>query len=185
MARYAARTFVCFFEPGWLFGGKNGAAALALMSALLLAGCAGPSNYHRGAAAPQRVVIDASKRGDMVMTALSLLDTRYRYGGENPAEGFDCSGLVAYVVDRIADERLPHNAAVIAQTTRPINRKNLKAGDLVFFNTLNQPYSHVGIYVGDGLFVNAPSSGGRVRLDALDSRYFARRFEGAGTFFTE
>lgn len=170
------------FWPSQLFGGKS--AIAVVIGALLLAGCAGPSHYYNDHVA-RRVVIDAGKRGDVVMTALSLLDTRYRYGGESPAEGFDCSGLVAYVVDRVADERLPHNAASIAQTTRPVSRKELKAGDLVFFNTQNEPHSHVGIYVGDGLFVNAPSSGGRVRLDALDSRYFARRFDGAGTFFTE
>jgi cell wall-associated NlpC family hydrolase len=183
MVQHAAKIFISYFWPNRFLGGKN--AIAALVGALLLAGCAGPSGYHKGESAPRRVVIDAGKRGDMVMTALSLLDTRYRYGGESPAEGFDCSGLVAYVVDLVADERLPHNAASIAQTTRPVSRKDLKAGDLVFFNTQHQRHSHVGIYVGDGLFVNAPSSGGRVRIDALDSHYFARRFDGAGTFFTE
>ena len=183
MLQYAAKIFVASFWPGRFSGGKS--AIAALMGALLLAGCAGPSSYHRGETASRRVVIDAGKRGDVVMTALSLLDTRYRYGGESPAEGFDCSGLVAYVVDRVADERLPHNSASIAQTIRPVSREDLKAGDLVFFNTQHQPHSHVGIYVGDGLFVNAPSSGTRARIDALDSRYFARRFDGAGTFFTE
>ena len=150
---------------------------------MFLAGCAGPSGPS-SRASRQKVVIDAGKRSELVMTAMALLDTRYRYGGSNPAEGFDCSGLVAYVVDSVANERIPHNTASLAQISRPVDKSDLQAGDLVFFNTLNRPNSHVGIYLGDGLFINAPSSGGRVRIDAMDSRYFAKRFDGAGTFFT-
>jgi len=151
---------------------------------VLLAGCAGPAPQ-RNNAALQKIVIDSGQRTELVMTAMSLLNTRYRYGGSSPEEGFDCSGLVAYVVDSVANKRLPHNTASLAQISHPVHKDELEAGDLVFFNTQHQPHSHVGIYVGDGLFVNAPSSGGRVRIDALDSRYFARRFDGAGTFFTE
>jgi len=59
----------------------------------------------------------------------------------------------------------------------------LRPGDLVFFNTLNRPFSHVGIYIGDGRFINAPSTNGRVRIDRLDNRYYAQRFEAARSYF--
>lgn len=156
-----------------------------LFGVLLLAGCAGPSGPRSGNLTQQNIVIDSAKRTELVMTAMSLLNTRYRYGGSTPEEGFDCSGLVAYVVDSVANQNLPHNTASLAQISRPVHKSNLKAGDLVFFNTLNKPNSHVGIYLGDGLFINAPSSGGRVRIDALGSRYFAQRFDGARTFFSQ
>lgn len=163
------------------FGGRS---SLVLLGLLLLGGCSGPT-VRQSASSMQRdhVVIDSSKRGELVMTAMSLLNTPYRYGGDTPAEGFDCSGLVAYVIDRVANERVPRNTSGLARAVRPVNKNSLQEGDLVFFNTLNQPHSHVGIYVGDGLFINAPSSGGRVRLNSLSSHYFAQRFDGAGTFF--
>lgn len=159
--------------------------AFILFGTLLLAGCSGPSGPRNNNLAQQRIVIDSGKRTELVMTAMSLLNTHYRYGGSSPEEGFDCSGLVAYVVDSVANERLPHNTASLAQISRPVHKDKLKAGDLVFFNTLNKPNSHVGIYLGDGLFINAPSSGGQVRIDALGSRYFAQRFDGARTFFSQ
>ncbi|CAM5337761.1 C40 family peptidase [Eoetvoesiella caeni] len=151
---------------------------------MLLAGCASPGPQ-RNNAALQKIVIDPGQRTELVMTAMSLLNTRYRYGGSSPEEGFDCSGLVAYVVDSVANKRLPHNTASLAQISHPVHKDELEAGDLVFFNTLDKPNSHVGIYVGDGLFINAPSSGGRVRIDSLGSRYFAQRFDGARSFFSQ
>jgi cell wall-associated NlpC family hydrolase len=74
---------------------------------------------------------------------------------------------------------LPRTAAEMAQVARPIDRSQLQAGDLVFFNTLGRSYSHVGIYLGDGQFIHAPSSKGRVRLESMSNSYFASRFEGA------
>ncbi len=112
------------------------------------------------------------------------MQTNYRYGGSAPATGFDCSGLVAYVFRQAASQPLPHNTAAIAHLSRPISRSKLKPGDFVFFNTLNRPFSHMGIYLGDGRFINAPSSGGKVRIDSLDNPYYAKRFESARTLFT-
>ncbi len=117
------------------------------------------------------------------MTALGLLDAQYRYGGAIPTTGFDCSGLVAYVFGTAAKQSLPHNTAMIAELSRPISRSRLQLGDFVFFNTLGSPNSHMGIYLGDGSFVNAPSSGGRVRIDSLHSPYYRERFESARTLF--
>lgn len=118
---------------------------------------------------------------EMVLFALGLLDTGYRFGGRNPDAGLDCSGMVAYIVENISSSRLPHNAAQIADRTRPIDVSELRPGDLVFFNTMKRRHSHMGIYIGDGRFVHAPSSRGKVRVERLDNRYFAQRIDGART----
>ncbi|HSD36935.1 MAG TPA: C40 family peptidase [Rhodocyclaceae bacterium] len=120
---------------------------------------------------------------EIVIFSLGLLDTGYRFGGSNPDAGLDCSGMVSYVVDRVAGKRLPHNAAQIAAITQPIERSALKPADLVFFNTNGQTYSHMGIYLGDGRFVHAPSSRGVIRIERLDNVYFASRFTGARSLF--
>jgi len=91
--------------------------------------------------------------------------------------------MVSYIYGQALGLRLQGSAADIARNGRPIGRHELRPGDLVFFNTRNQPYSHVGIYLGDERFVHAPSSGGRVRIDRMSDRYFAQRYEAAATFF--
>jgi cell wall-associated NlpC family hydrolase len=120
---------------------------------------------------------------EIVIFSLGLLDTGYRFGGNNPEAGLDCSGMVSYVVEQVAGKRLPHNAAQIAAITQPIERAALKPADLVFFNTNGQTYSHMGIYLGEGRFVHAPSSKGAVRIERLDNVYFASRFTGARSLF--
>lgn len=117
------------------------------------------------------------------MYALSLMDTGYRFGGKNPLAGLDCSGMVSYVFGQAAGLKIAGSAADIAQRGRPVDRSELQPGDLVFFNTRNQSLSHVGIYIGDSRFVHAPSTNGKVRIDSLDSQYFASRYETARTFF--
>ncbi len=149
----------------------------------MLAGCAGPGRQHGGAAFRQAIVVDPAQRTEVVLTAMALLESPYRYGGTHPGKGFDCSGLVAYVFGNAASQPLPHNTAQIAELSRPISKRQLKAGDFVFFNTLNRPFSHMGIYIGDERFINAPSSGGQVRIDSLRNPYFAKRFESARTLF--
>jgi cell wall-associated NlpC family hydrolase len=148
---------------------------------LWLAGCAGPRGPRpQEQAGPQ---IDPARRTEVVMTALSLLDTRYRYGSAQASQGFDCSGLVKFVFAQATDTVLPHNTRQIARLSRPVPRHRLQPGDLVFFNTLGQSNSHMGIYLGDDRFINAPSSGGQVRIDRLDSPYYRRHFESVGTLF--
>ena len=120
---------------------------------------------------------------EIVIFSLGLLNTAYRFGGRNPEAGLDCSGMVSYVVEQVAGKRLPHNAAQIAAMTQRIERNELRPSDLVFFNTNGQPYSHMGIYLGDGRFVHAPSSRGVVRIERLDNVYFASRFTAARTLF--
>lgn len=160
-----------------------------LGSSLVLAGCGMMSSLPRPAtpvveqrAAPAATPAISPKAGDVVLFALGLIETGYRFGGKNPDAGLDCSGMVSYVFDKAADLKLPGSAADIARRGRPIDVAELRPGDLVFFNTRNKPYSHVGIYVGDGRFVHAPNSAGKVRTESLKSGWFAARFEEARTY---
>jgi len=148
--------------------------------AILLAGCAGSGHRHTSQGLPE---IPIQHRQEVVMTAMGLMGSPYRYGGTEPSGGFDCSGLVNYVFSQAAGAQLPRSAGSQAAASRRISRRELREGDLVFFNTLGRPNSHVGIYIGDGRFVNAPSSGGRVRIDTMDNPYFSRRFDSARTLF--
>ncbi len=79
--------------------------------------------------------------------------------------------------------KLRGSAADIARAGRPVKREALRPGDLVFFNTRNASFSHVGIYIGDNRFIHAPSTNGRVRIDQMDARYYAQRFDAARTYF--
>ena len=103
--------------------------------------------------------------------ARRFVGVTYVWGGESPASGFDCSGLVRYVFGRLGVS-LPHNAAAQFGYGRPVSRGSLELGDLVFFSALG----HVGIYMGHGRFVHAPYSGARVRVEPL--RYHGR-YDGA------
>jgi len=160
------------------------AAAIAIATALLAACSSLPTATPPGPASGREdgsyfSLDDPLHSQEMVIFALGLLDTGYRFGGRNPEAGLDCSGMVSYIVEQISGRRLPHNAAQIAQLTRPIPIPALQAGDLVFFNTRNQRHSHMGIYLGDGRFVHAPSSRGRIRIELLENPYFKSRIDGA------
>ncbi len=118
-------------------------------------------------------------RSEALLQALLALGLDYRYGGKSPATGFDCSGLVAHVYREAWGIRLPPNTAAQSQAGVPVSLAELQAGDLVFYDTLKRPYSHVGIYLGDGKFVHAPKSGAQVRIESLQSAYWTQRFNGA------
>ncbi len=112
-----------------------------------------------------------------------VVNTPYRYGGNTIEGGFDCSGLVHYVFTDLGNSRLPRSTEQWAAASTPVPEESLQRGDLVFFNTTGKPWSHMGIYVGNGQFVHAPSTGGTVRKDSLSSRYFASRYLGARSVF--
>ena len=118
-------------------------------------------------------------RSDIVLQALSLLGTPYRYGGTSPESGFDCSGLVRHVFASVLNQDLPRRSEEISGVGEPVSRGDLQPGDLLFFNTLRRAFSHVAIYIGGGRFVHAPARNGRVRIEGLDDRYWAARFNGA------
>lgn len=135
---------------------------------LLLSACASTSERRT-----------SSREGmEIALFAMSLLDVGYQFGGNNPEAGLDCSGMVRYVYREAIGIDLPHNAAAIAKRARVVRDGDLRSGDLVFFNTLGYAFSHVGIYLGDGKFIHAPSSKGRVRIASLSNPYFASRYLG-------
>jgi cell wall-associated NlpC family hydrolase len=128
--------------------------------------------------------LPSTSRGDeIVFYALSLLNTGYRFGGKNPAAGLDCSGMVTYVYRHAAHIDIEGNAASLARQGRPAEMNRLRPGDLVFFNTLRRPFSHVGIYLGGGRFIHSPHRNGRVSISSINNPYFLRRYEAARTFF--
>jgi cell wall-associated NlpC family hydrolase len=120
-------------------------------------------------------------RNDIALYALSLLDTAYSWGGRGPATGFDCSGLVSHVYGNAAGVKLAGSSVNLAQMSRRIDPAQKQPGDLVFFNTLGSPNSHVGVYIGNGRFVHASNPRTGVRVDLLSNRYYAQRFEGVHT----
>ncbi|MBN3766937.1 NlpC/P60 family protein [Burkholderia sp. Ac-20365] len=117
-------------------------------------------------------------REEISIQAMSLVGVPYRWGGNTPDSGFDCSGLVHYVVQRAASVNLPRTTADMSSRGESVEPDEVAPGDLIFFNTTGRPHSHVGIYVGKLRFVNAPSTGGTVRLDYLTNPYWAKRFDG-------
>ncbi|MBN1237594.1 MAG: C40 family peptidase, partial [Gammaproteobacteria bacterium] len=110
--------------------------------------------------------------------ATQMVGVPYRYGGESPREGFDCSGLVFYAYAR-AGLDVPRNSRQLFRATRKIPLERAAEGDLVFFQD-QEKLSHVGIYLGDGLFVHAPSSGRTVSVSSLDGAYYRRHLVGVG-----
>jgi cell wall-associated NlpC family hydrolase len=136
----------------------------------LLAACAGTPS------APQATAIRASAQQAVRATevALSMVGRPYRYGGDTPA-GFDCSGLVSYSYAQVGLRASRETRSLRAQAAF-IRTADLRRGDLLFFDQEGKKSSHVGLYLGDGRFVHAPSSGGKVRIDRLDADYWERHF---------
>jgi len=121
----------------------------------------------------------ASSMEDTLDRALDFIGIRYKRGGNSPETGFDCSGFVRYIYNETLGLVLPHNAKAISEEGERVEKTELKPGDLVFFNTMRRAFSHVGIYLGDNLFVHAPRSGARVRIEDMTDRYWSRRYNGA------
>ncbi|HEY8555037.1 MAG TPA: C40 family peptidase [Burkholderiales bacterium] len=119
---------------------------------------------------------------DIMFYALSLVGIRYRWGGSSPQTGFDCSGLVAHVYRQIAGLVLPRDSYSMAKLGTPVDIEDLRPGDLVFFNTMRRPFSHVGIYLGDKRFVHAPAQGKTVNVVDMTEPYWASRYNGARRF---
>lgn len=146
----------------------------ALLFLLLLSACS---------SSPARTA-DTDNQGDENMNdvavyALSLSDTPYHYGGNTPESGFDCSGFVRHVFQHTLGMSLPRTSREISRqgSAEPVSR--LQPGDLVFYNTMHHSYSHVGIYLGDGKFVHSPRSGGSVRVENMNEKYWLTRYDGA------
>ena len=154
--------------------GRSRSRLLAL--ALCLSIAAVPA---AGADAPPSDKPESHVGAELVLRTLSLLGVNYRFGGNSPETGLDCSGLVRHVFREAVGLVLPRRAEEISNRGERIEPTQLKPGDLVFFNTLRRAFSHVGVYIGNNQFVHAPSSGGSVRIERMDQAYWSRRFDGA------
>jgi cell wall-associated NlpC family hydrolase len=142
-----------------------------LSAALLLvvvAGCASTSNVP---------VTDPASADRAAGYALKMVGKPYKYGGSSPA-GFDCSGLVQYSYKQ-AGVKLPRETGDLLRSSTPLRGSHLRRGDLLFFDQEGKKKSHVGIYLGDGRFVHAPSSGKQVRADRIDSPYWKKHLSEA------
>lgn len=117
---------------------------------------------------------------EIPLYAISLIGTPYKYGGKSPESGMDCSGFVGHVFKQTTGTQLPPSARQISQHGQPLQSGELQPGDLVFFNTLNRAFSHVGIYLGENRFVHSTSSStARVMVSDMNDRYWSKRFDGA------
>lgn len=161
---------------------------IGVVVGVFLVGCASTQPPSRVSTPPRvKVVlterafdeIAAARARELALHALSHVGVPYRFGGNSPDTGFDCSGLVQYVYSRGAGLALPRNTQSLSEVGAPVPPEALAPGDLVFFDTLRKPYSHVGIYLGDHRFIHAPTTGGHVELVDLRERYWQTRFSGA------
>lgn len=151
---------------------------MALVAVLLAAGCTTAPRAPGTSSAPSvpRVVyptLTPEQSSDIAIHALGLVGTPYRYGGNTPDSGFDCSGLIGYVYRSRMGAAPPRTVAQLSDFGDAVSTRELRSGDMVLFGS-GRP-THAGIYVGEGRFVHAPSSGGEVRLDRLDGPYWSRQ----------
>ena len=119
------------------------------------------------------------RAGELVIHALSMIGVKYKWGGTDPEGGLDCSGLVGRVFNEVTGLVLPRDSRSMSKVGTSVEKAELKPGDLVFFNTLRRPFSHVGIYIGDDRFVHSPRRGREVEVSELRDGYWKKRFNGA------
>jgi cell wall-associated NlpC family hydrolase len=146
--------------------------SILLLSILLLSACASVKN-------DVRTPDSSAAAKNLTSYARSLVGIPYKYGGNSPDRGFDCSGFVGHVFRHTLGIHLPRSSDEISHLGQIISTGNLRAGDLVFFNTLQRKFSHVGIYLGGNRFIHAPSRGGSVRTENMRDAYWKRHYDGA------
>lgn len=146
---------------------------------LMLTACAGPVRQDSSTLSRLPETTVSAPGQEFALRALGFVGVPYRWGGVSPDSGFDCSGLIRYVYEQMTGRPLPYNAYGLAKVATAIDDNELQPGDLVFFNTLRVPFSHVGIYLGESRFLHAPSSGSNVRISNMNSSYWNSRYNGA------
>jgi cell wall-associated NlpC family hydrolase len=153
-----------------------------LAAAALGTGCASspstPAARHPGRVTVEPRAANTAVGGAIAEVAMGMVGTRYRYGGADPLEGFDCSGLVHYAYEQ-AGYHVPRTSQELFRAVRKIAVGEADPGDLMFFQDQTK-LSHVGIYLGDGLFVHAPASGQNVTVASLDSPYYQAHLVAVG-----
>jgi cell wall-associated NlpC family hydrolase len=150
--------------------------------AMLTTGCAGtptaPAARSAGRLIVEPRIADETVGGAIADVAMGMVGTRYLYGGTDPMQGFDCSGLVYYAYGQ-AGYRVPRSSQELFRAARKISVEEADPGDLMFFQD-QAKLSHVGIYLGDGLFVHAPATGKNVAVSSLESHYYREHLVAVG-----
>jgi cell wall-associated NlpC family hydrolase len=160
--------------------------ALLAVAAALLTGCASgpevqPATLERAAVSPESDRghdVELTIGGAVAELAIGMVGARYRYGGTDPIEGFDCSGLAFYAYTQ-AGYRIPRTSQEQFRAARKIALHEAGAGDLVFFQD-QEKLSHVGIYLGGGRFVHAPANGQKVAVASMSSAYYQQHLVAVG-----
>ena len=149
------------------------------MALILLMGCAShaPLDFS-SLLGPNKARQLTPDQGSVIEMARSLLGTPYRFGGTTP-EGFDCSGLINYVYRKAAGMTLPRNSHRIARAGRAVSVDELRPADILHFKIERQRSLHVVIYIGEGKFIHAPKTGGKVSVQKLNVNYWTKRYRGA------
>ena len=125
--------------------------------------------------------------GDLIMNAMSLIGLSYRFGGNSPTQGLDCSGFMQYIFKRSMGITLPRTSAEMATVGQQVDRANLKPGDMVFFGSGGR-VSHVGMYIGNDRFIHAPRTGRDIEITSMNGNYWkscyitARRVDRSSRF---
>lgn len=153
---------------------------LALLTVLLLSACStkGPVDQQAATSYQQPSTAFNPAADEVLLRAIGLVGTPYVWGGNTPSSGFDCSGLIGFVYQEVAGIRLPRTTQqMLHMPGQQVSRNQLQSGDIIFFATAGRGrVSHAGIYVGEGRFVHAPSSGGTVRLDSVNAAYWNKAY---------
>lgn len=148
----------------------------------------GPTDEHVGPQLPtadkvgnEAVAVNPlpDKLQELLIRAISLIGVKYKFGGGSAQTGFDCSGFVSHVFETSLAIELPRSSFAMGRLGTKVESDDLRPGDLVFYNTLHRAFSHVGIYLGEGRFVHAPSRGKHVEIVDMSDSYWKRRFNGA------
>ena len=113
--------------------------------------------------------------GDLIMNAMSLIGLSYRFGGNSPTQGLDCSGFMQYIFKRSMGITLPRTSAEMATVGQQVDRANLKPGDMVFFGSGGR-VSHVGMYIGNDRFIHAPRTGRDIEITSMNGNYWKNRY---------
>lgn len=117
--------------------------------------------------------------GDLIMNAMGLLGVAYRFGGNSPVSGLDCSGFMQYIFKKSMRINLPRTSSEMATVGRAVSRTDLQPGDLVFFSPGGRRISHVGMYIGNGRMVHAPRTGKNIEITNIASGYWAKHYTTA------
>jgi cell wall-associated NlpC family hydrolase len=127
----------------------------------------------------------ARQARNVAQRAYTFIGVPYRFGGSQPATGFDCSGFVHYLYQTVIGDDLPRHSKELGSQGQAIKVDQLEPGDLVFFKMNGQAFSHVGIYVGEGQFIHAPGSGERIQVQDIDNPFWMSRLSGARRYLTQ